>query len=326
MAMQAQQLTAESSAASGPPDYRQDLSAAGGLLAARRERVTDMVMDRPVRFIIPKKGRLRAAFEPVMAAAGITLERAGERLDYGLMSVDGNDGTDGAQDTEISVESLFMRPTDALRALAAGVADMVLVGRDVLREFNEAAAPEEDLLRPVAVAGIRTESTPMYATDAVRPVDKVQGNPSAKDQGAEDPLSGRQWRVIELALAPCALRLAVPDVVAAASAQAGPAATLAGCRIATSYPAVLRGWLRAQAIDGVEIVPCEGGVEDQVRLGRADAVCDLVETGTTLAANGLTALWTVMESRAVLVCADTGAPERQEKLRVLAGRIAAALG
>ncbi|MBU0800776.1 MAG: ATP phosphoribosyltransferase, partial [Alphaproteobacteria bacterium] len=54
-------------------------------------------------------------------------------------------------------------------------------------------------------------------------------------------------------------------------------------------------------VENVSIVECEGGVEDMVRLGLADAVCDLVETGSTLDANGLQKVLKVMDSEAVLV-------------------------
>ena len=59
-------------------------------------------------------------------------------------------------------------------------------------------------------------------------------------------------------------------------------ASLAGRRIATTYPAVLSAFLVERGIDA-EIVTLSGAVEIAPRLGRADLVCDLVATGTTLA-------------------------------------------
>src|SRR3546814_684982 len=78
----------------------------------------------------------------------------------------------------------------------------------------------------------------------------------------------------------------------------GPA-QLASLRIATSYPALLGGWLREQGIDA-EIVALSGSVEIAPRLGQADAVCDLVSSGATLAANQLRPVLTLLQSEAVL--------------------------
>ncbi|MCB9990190.1 MAG: ATP phosphoribosyltransferase [Rhodospirillales bacterium] len=79
------------------------------------------------------------------------------------------------------------------------------------------------------------------------------------------------------------------------------ASQLAGLRIATSYPNTLRVWLEEQGIDDVEILARDGGIEDYIRLGLADAICDVVDTGTTLAANGLDKKLKIMDSTAVLV-------------------------
>ncbi|MEO7062529.1 MAG: ATP phosphoribosyltransferase [Dokdonella sp.] len=76
---------------------------------------------------------------------------------------------------------------------------------------------------------------------------------------------------------------------------------LAGLRIATSYPALLAEWLQAQHIDA-EVVLLNGSVEIAPRLGKAHAICDLVSSGATLAANQLHELVTVMRSEAVLAC------------------------
>jgi ATP phosphoribosyltransferase len=92
----------------------------------------------------------------------------------------------------------------------------------------------------------------------------------------------------------CRLAIAVPD--------GGPIlapADLADLRIATSYPALLAQWLRTQAIDA-EVVLLNGSVEIAPRLGKAHAICDLVSSGATLAANQLHELVTVMRSEAVL--------------------------
>lgn len=70
-------------------------------------------------------------------------------------------------------------------------------------------------------------------------------------------------------------------------------------RVATRYPRITRQWMAARGYPG-EVVTMSGAVEAACWLGLADAVVDVVETGATLAANGLVAVETVMESAATL--------------------------
>jgi ATP phosphoribosyltransferase len=75
---------------------------------------------------------------------------------------------------------------------------------------------------------------------------------------------------------------------------------LAGKRIATTYPYLLGRFLARHGV-AAEIVTLSGAVEIAPRLGRADAICDLVSTGSTLQANHLREVLTVLESHAVLI-------------------------
>ncbi|MGD9599837.1 MAG: ATP phosphoribosyltransferase [Steroidobacteraceae bacterium] len=93
----------------------------------------------------------------------------------------------------------------------------------------------------------------------------------------------------------CRLSIAVPE----GTSWAGPA-SLAGKRIATTYPHLLARYLADRAI-AAQIVTLSGAVEIAPRLGRADAICDLVSTGSTLDANHLEEVETVLESHAVLI-------------------------
>jgi ATP phosphoribosyltransferase len=93
----------------------------------------------------------------------------------------------------------------------------------------------------------------------------------------------------------CRLSLAVPQ-----GASWEGAASLRGRRIATTYPFLLQRYLRERDLSA-EIVTLSGAVEIAPRLGRADLVCDLVSTGSTLAANHLREVETVMQSHAVLI-------------------------
>lgn len=93
----------------------------------------------------------------------------------------------------------------------------------------------------------------------------------------------------------CRLALAIPQ----GSAWDGTR-SLRGRRIATTYPLLLAQYLRERDIDA-EIVRLSGAVEIAPRLGRADLICDLVATGSTLQANHLREVETVLESHAVLI-------------------------
>ncbi|MGH8310952.1 MAG: ATP phosphoribosyltransferase, partial [Steroidobacteraceae bacterium] len=93
----------------------------------------------------------------------------------------------------------------------------------------------------------------------------------------------------------CRLSLAVPE----GSRYGGPS-SLAGKRIATTYPYLLARFLRERDVQA-EIVTLSGAVEIAPRLGRSDLVCDLVSTGSTLQANHLREVETVFESHAVLI-------------------------
>jgi len=75
--------------------------------------------------------------------------------------------------------------------------------------------------------------------------------------------------------------------------------TLSGLRIATSYPNLLADWLDRNGIRA-EVVTLSGSVEIAPRLGKAEAICDLVSSGATLAANQLKEVVTIFESEAVL--------------------------
>lgn len=120
----------------------------------------------------------------------------------------------------------------------------------------------------------------------------------------------------ELGFGRCRLSIAVPQ----AHAYAG-ASSLGGLRIATSYPALLRAWLLRGGIDA-SVVTLSGSVEIAPRLGTADAICDLVQSGATLAANQLREVDVVLESSAVLVGpVNLPADRRRELVELLLQRV-----
>ena len=132
------------------------------------------------------------------------------------------------------------------------------------------------------------------------------------EQAAAAPGCYREWRA--LGFGTCRLEIAVPDDWV----WRGPA-QLQGLRIATSYPALLGAWLREQGVEA-EVVPLSGSVEIATRLGQADAVCDLVSSGATLAANQLQPVLTLLQSEAVLAGPEAPFGDARDELSQLLQR------
>jgi len=84
--------------------------------------------------------------------------------------------------------------------------------------------------------------------------------------------------------------------------------SLRGLRIATSYPRVLAEWLKVNHISA-EVHTISGSVEIAPGIGLADAICDIVSSGSTLLANGLREVAVVMSSEAVLVRSPSATTE-----------------
>lgn len=125
----------------------------------------------------------------------------------------------------------------------------------------------------------------------------IVGRNVLAEQASEREASGkpahfREWRA--LGFGGCRLSLAVPNEWD----WQGPA-QLQDKRIATSYPALTRAWLREQGVQA-EVLVLSGSVEIAPRLGQADVVCDLVSSGATLSANQLRPVCDLLQSEAVL--------------------------
>ncbi len=114
----------------------------------------------------------------------------------------------------------------------------------------------------------------------------------------------------------CRLSIAVPE-----GTEYKDARSLRGKRIATTYPNILGRYLRDKDVQA-EIVTLSGAVEIAPRLGRADFICDLVSTGSTLVANHLWEADTILESQAAIISTPVPvSPEKQEWIRRLSVRI-----
>jgi ATP phosphoribosyltransferase len=125
----------------------------------------------------------------------------------------------------------------------------------------------------------------------------IVGRNVLREQALSFAASGQAAPVVELrelGFGRCRLSLAVPQDFL----YTGPV-SLAGHRIATSYPALLADWLSKQGV-AAEIVTLSGSVEIAPKLGKADLICDLVSTGATLVANQLREVVSILDSEAVL--------------------------
>ncbi len=124
-------------------------------------------------------------------------------------------------------------------------------------------------------------------------------------------------RIERLGFGNCRMSIALPRNVPYNGLQ-----SLDNLRIATSYPRILEGFFKTQNLQ-VEIHEISGAVEIAPSLGLADAIFDIVGTGSTLLANGLREVETVLESEALLIANPSLAPEKQEILDRLLFRLQA---
>jgi ATP phosphoribosyltransferase len=164
-------------------------------------------------------------------------------------------------------------------------------GRDQLICFGENM--------PVDVLLVRDDDIPELVAEGVCDLGIVGMN--VFSEKVRDGMDVRPE--LELDFGRCRLSIAVPRGFDYASPQ-----SLQGLRIATSYPRILGAWLAARGVEA-RIVTLAGAVEIAPRLGRADVICDLVSTGSTLLANDLVEAEIVFESKAALISREGGPAE-----------------
>jgi ATP phosphoribosyltransferase len=164
-------------------------------------------------------------------------------------------------------------------------------GRDQLICFGENM--------PVDVLLVRDDDIPELVAEGICDLGIVGMNVFREKVG--DGMDVRPE--LELDFGRCRLSIAAPRGFAYVSSR-----SLEGLRIATSYPRILSAWLARQGVEA-SVVTLSGAVEIAPRLGRADVICDLVSTGSTLQANDLEEVEVVFESRAALISRNSGPAE-----------------
>ena len=141
---------------------------------------------------------------------------------------------------------------------------------------------------PLEVYFFRDDDIPQYVFDAIADVGIV-GENVLLEKNKDVQLVHR------LGFGRCRLSIAVPK-----NSQYNSISDLNGSRIATSYPFLLSKFLSEKKVSS-EIHEISGSVEIAPGIGLADAICDLVSSGSTLVTNGLKEVETVLTSEAVLV-------------------------
>lgn len=163
---------------------------------------------------------------------------------------------------------------------------------------------------PVEVLFLRDDDIPQYVEDHVADVGIVGENVFIEKQK-------RNNLVRKLGFAKCRLSIAVPR----SENYEGPK-SLEGKNIATSYPVIFQSFLNKNKISA-GIHEISGSVEIAPGIGLADAIFDIVSTGSTLLSNGLKEVEVVMQSEAVIISNDELSVEKKEILDKLLFRIEA---
>ena len=141
---------------------------------------------------------------------------------------------------------------------------------------------------PVEVTFLRTDDIPVLVAEGAIDLG-ITGADLVAESGAE--LVHR----LDLGVGVCRLAVCIRD-----DAEVTDPRQLAGLRIATSFPRITRRWLEGHGVTA-HFVELSGSVEVMIALGVADAIVDLVETGSTLAANRLRILDEIGRYETVLV-------------------------
>ncbi len=141
---------------------------------------------------------------------------------------------------------------------------------------------------PVEVFFLRDDDIPQYVFDGVADIGIVGENVVFEKNKDVEVMN-------KLGFGKCRLSIAVPK-----SMDYQSAADLQGLKIATSYTGLLQKFLDGKNVNA-EIHEISGSVEIAPGIGLAEAICDLVSSGSTLFTNGLKEVEVVLKSEAVLI-------------------------
>lgn len=163
---------------------------------------------------------------------------------------------------------------------------------------------------PLELFFLRDDDIPQYVEDGVADIGMVGENVVFEKE--------KQVKIVEkLGFGKCRLSIAVPKNV-----EYNGISDLHNMRIATSYPVIVADYLKQHNVQA-EIHEISGSVEIAPGIGLADAICDLVSSGSTLFMNGLKEVEVMLKSEAVLVANKDLTAAQQQLLDKLLFRMRA---
>jgi ATP phosphoribosyltransferase len=163
---------------------------------------------------------------------------------------------------------------------------------------------------PLEVLFLRDDDIAQYVEEAVADIGILGGNTVIEK-------NKNVVHVRDLGFAKCRLSLAVGREV-----NYTDTSWFHGRKVATSYPNILGDYLKGKGVSAtIEVI--SGSVEIAPGIGLAEGICDIVSTGSTLLANGLKEVETVLTSQAVMIASPTLSAAKQELLDSLLFRIKA---
>ncbi|MDZ4663248.1 MAG: ATP phosphoribosyltransferase [Bacteroidota bacterium] len=181
-------------------------------------------------------------------------------------------------------------------------------GIDISNGLNKLKAEAANF--PLEVFFLRDDDIPQYVEDGVADIGIVGENVLLE--------KNKNIKTVEkLGFGKCRLSIAIPRDKTFNSIK-----DLNKSRIATSYSSILSSYLKKKKVKA-EIHEISGSVEIAPGIGLADAICDLVSSGSTLLSNGLKEVEVILRSEAVLVSNKKLSKEKKELLNKLLFRIKA---
>ena len=163
---------------------------------------------------------------------------------------------------------------------------------------------------PVEILFLRDDDIPQYVEDKVADAGIVGENVYIEKQKSNELIK-------RLDFSKCRLSIAIPRADNYEGVQ-----SLNGKNIATSYPVIVKNFLDKHNVTA-GIHEISGSVEIAPGIGLADAICDIVSTGSTLLSNGLKEVQVVMQSEAILIASPQLAKNKRQILDKLLFRIEA---
>ena len=179
-------------------------------------------------------------------------------------------------------------------------------GIDISNGLNKLKAEASNF--PIEVYFLRDDDIPQYVEDGVADIGIVGENVVYEKNKPLTVLN-------KLGFGKCRLSIAVRKSENYTGIQ-----FLEGKKVATSYPVILSKFLKDNGVNA-EVHEISGSVEIAPSIGLADAICDLVSSGSTLFSNGLQEAETILSSEAVLVATNNLEAQKQQIIDRLLFRI-----